>query len=34
MNYENLFYMKKEGGHIPKEKNIVEKCQRRHPFQP
>jgi len=34
MNYGKPFSMKEEGGHIPKEKKIVEKCQRRHPFLP
>jgi hypothetical protein len=26
MNYGKPFSMKEEGGHIPKEKNVVEKC--------
>jgi hypothetical protein len=34
MNYGKPFSMKEEGGHIPKEKNVVEKCQRRRPFLP
>jgi hypothetical protein len=34
MNYGKFFSMKEEGGHIPKEKNVVKKCQRRCPFLP
>jgi hypothetical protein len=34
MNYGKPFSMKEEGGHISKEKNAVEKCQRRRPFLP
>jgi hypothetical protein len=32
MNYEKPFSMKEEEDHILKEKNVVEKCQRRCPF--
>jgi hypothetical protein len=32
MNYGKPFSMKEEGGHILKEKNDVEKCQRRRLF--
>jgi hypothetical protein len=34
MNYGKPFSMKEEGAHIPKEKNVIEKCYTRSPFLP